>query len=98
MAVPLSGLYTPIFKSFTKHLLSFLPPHSFLVLSLFFFPLSSCVHPLINAAYISMSYLMHWGLWGVHNAFVGNIKNIVCCSYPQEFATWEDMIYMCVKC
>lgn len=85
----------PNFKSFTKQIHSFLSPHPFLAFSLFF-PLSSCVHPLINAAYISMSsYLMHWGLWGMHNAFVGNIKNIMCCSYPQEFATWEEMIYMC---
>ena len=31
----------------------------------------------------------------MHNAFVGDIKNIICCSYPQESAAiWEDMIYM----
>lgn len=37
---------------------------------------------------------MHPGLWGMHNAFVGDIKNIICCSCPQEFAAvWEDMIY-----
>ena len=31
----------------------------------------------------------------MHNAFVENIKNIICCSCPQEFAAiWEDMIYM----
>lgn len=31
----------------------------------------------------------------MHNAFVGNIKNIICCSCPQGFAAiWEDMIYM----
>ena len=34
-------------------------------------------------------------MWGLHNAFVENIKNIICCSCPQEFAAiWEDMIYM----
>lgn len=31
----------------------------------------------------------------MHNAFARNIKNIICCSCPQEFAAiWEDMIYM----
>ena len=31
----------------------------------------------------------------MHNAFVENIKNIICCSCPQEFAAiCEDMIYM----
>lgn len=69
---------------------------SLLFIFLPFFPLSSCVYPLINAAYIYIStYLRHWGIWGMHNAFVGNVKNIICCSYPQEFAAiWEDMIYM----
>lgn len=31
----------------------------------------------------------------MHNAFVGNVKKIICRSCPQEFAAiWEDMIYM----
>lgn len=84
------------FMSFTGQLHSFLPFYPFSAYSLPFFSLSPCVNPLINAAYIYIStYLMQWGTWGMHNAFVGNIKNIICRSYPQEFAAiWEDMIYM----
>lgn len=81
---------------FTGQLYSFLPFPPFSAFSLPFFPLSPCAHCLINAAYIYIStYLLHWGIWGMHNAFAGNIKNIICCSCPQEFAAiWEDMIYM----
>lgn len=77
---------TAFLSSFSSLLFVFLP----------FFPLPSCVYPLISAAYIYIStYLRHWGIWGMHNAFVGNVKNILCHSYPQEFAAiWEDMIYM----
>lgn len=66
------------------------------LLCIFFFPFSPRIYLLINSAYIYIStYLMHWGIWGMHNAFVGNIKNIICCSCPQEFAAiQEDMIYM----
>lgn len=84
------------FMSFTGLAYSFLPSDPVSAFSCPFFLLSASVHPLINAAYFYIStYLVHWGLWGMHNAFVRNIKNIICCCCPQEFAAiWEDMIYM----
>lgn len=82
--------------SFTAQQNPFLSFFLSIPFSEFSLPLSLGVHSLINAAYIYIStYLMHWRICGMHNAFVGNIKNTICRSCPQEFAAiWEDMIYM----
>lgn len=77
-----SGLYIPISCHSLDDCILFFLSISSLHLSPFF-PLSSCVYPLINAAYIYIStYLRHWGIWGMHNAFVGNVKNIICRILP----------------
>lgn len=84
------------FQFHVSHWTNALLPSFPSLLCIFFFPFSPCIYLLINSAYICIStYLMHWGIWGMHNAFMGNMKNMICCSCPQEFAAiWEDMIYM----